>query len=465
VRDFLRVIADLDKPSLIATVLGLLIAVVVFQRSRREYRRWGNPIDLAMCMVACIWLFHLVGMESLRLLSGDQRAIQMAASIRNQALTIAVAMLLVGVSRTAKSSTYRYLLLQMAAGCAALTWNLVAGGDVTVPDATWSHWVWILINLTGTLALGWALFRRARADPTASNWLAVAGMALTGVLWADALGPQDADIPSATFTHLFYGLCLTFVWYLSKLPAGNSPLHSSGFAPTTGFDMLPGFSPGNEEMTRLISHERRRIANDLHDNVGSQLVNILASLKAPGAAVDPTLSVALEQCLMDLKMTVDAIDSANDNVPEALGRVRQRVQLALDALGIQMAWRVQMCEQLEAARGPIAVQILRIAQEALSNIIRHSGATAVEVACRYDPKALEIILEIYDNGRGIAPNGQHGRPGHGLDNMRQRAAALDGQLFISSKARKGTHLRLSIPFDKNGPRWQRAGAAGPSRGG
>jgi signal transduction histidine kinase len=455
-------VVGIDKPTLLATVLGLSMAIGIIHRSRLEYWRWNNPVDLAMCLAACFWLFHMVALETLRQLGADERALLVALCIRDQTLTVAVAMLLIGLSNNGRRRTYRYLLVQMGTGCAALTWMLVIDGDAAGIGASRAYRCWIIVNLSGSAALAWSLARRARHRPSVSNGLAFVAIALVCVLWTDGLQPGEVEVVPATFTkftHLFYAMCLTFMWYLSKLPAANSPLPSSDIAPTSGFDVVSGFAPGSAETTRLISQERRRIAHDLHDNVGSQLVNILASLRAPGAA-DQSLSVALEQCLQDLKMTVDAIDSVDDNVPEALGRVRQRAQPALDALGIQMTWRVQMCDQLEAARGQIAVQILRIAQEALTNIIRHSGATAVEIACRYDRPSREIILEIYDNGHGIAPGAQHGRAGRGLKNMRQRAAAVQGHLFISTKARKGTHLRLSVPFDMRSPPRQHAQMSG-----
>jgi signal transduction histidine kinase len=446
--------AHVDKATLIATLLGLSLACFVIHKSRREYRRWNNPVDLAMCMVASVWLFHLVALRVLLQFGAEERAVLAALCIRDQTLTVAIAMLLVGLANVGRRRTYQYLVIQMSAGSAVLTWALVTDAGATPITETWAYRCWVLVNLVGTAVLAYALARRAQRSPTNNTWLALAGAVLICVLWMDGLKPAEAEDAKVTFTQLFYAVCLASMWYLSKLPAGNARMLSSGFMPTTGFDMLSGFAPGTEEMTMVIAHERRRIAHDLHDNVGSQLVNILASLKAPGATVDESLSVALEQCLMDLKMTVDVIDGANDNVPEALGRVRQRAQHALDTMGMHMAWRVQMCEQLEAARGPIAVQILRIAQEGLANIIRHSGATAVEVACRYDDRAEEIILEIFDNGIGIAPTGGHGRPGRGLDNMRQRAAALQGKLFISSKVRGGTHLRLSVPFDMRRAPWE-----------
>jgi signal transduction histidine kinase len=145
-------------------------------------------------------------------------------------------------------------------------------------------------------------------------------------------------------------------------------------------------------------------------------------------------------------MTVDAIDSTSDSLPEALGRLRHRIQRSLDVLGIRMVWKVLLCEELDAARGAVAVHSLRIAQECLTNVIRHSAATSVEVGCRYDPLTSAILLEVRDNGCGIDRRHDPAISGKGLRGMRQRAAAVGGTLVISSKLGAGTRVRLQVPF-------------------
>jgi signal transduction histidine kinase len=89
-----------------------------------------------------------------------------------------------------------------------------------------------------------------------------------------------------------------------------------------------------------------------------------------------------------------------------------------------------------------AADVVQVAREALSNVRRHADASTVQLTLsRAGPR---VLLEIIDDGRGLAPNTE---PGLGLGNMRARAAALGGELLIGSGERqRGTTIRLSIPL-------------------
>jgi len=239
---------------------------------------------------------------------------------------------------------------------------------------------------------------------------------------------------------------LMVIWHLVTQRVESPETRSASmhdFQRSTGFEPLTGFGPAHD--AAVVALERRRIAQDLHDGVGSQIVNILSSLDSH-APQQQAVALALEQCLVDLKMTVDAIDSADDNVLEALGRLRYRIQHSLDKLGIRMVWKVDICDELEAVRGVPAQQVLRIAQESLSNVMRHAHASAVEVVCRFVPETRQMVLEVRDNGAGIT-RGKEGRPsGKGLEGMRRRAQGIGGELVISSKTGSGTRVRLVLPL-------------------
>lgn len=410
-----------------------------------------------MSVAAAVWLIHLVALTSMFLFQAATEVMLAAAFVAVQALTIAVAFLLVTVAKVGSRSTYLLLLVQLIAGATTLYWNLATSPGVVLMGQTTAYRAWVLINLACIALLTFVLSRAVHRRPTHGNWLAFAGSLLGFFLWIEGLSPQPPVGLNVDFTQLFYALYLFIMWYLSKEPVidARPPPVSSKLTSAAGFEMLSGLGPGSEDAARAVATERRRIAQDLHDNVGSQIVNILASLSSRGPEPPETVGLALEQCLFDLKMTVDVIDSGDDNVLEALGRVRQRIQRSLDAMGISMAWKVQICDQLEAARGLIAVQILRVAQESLTNVLRHSHATAVEVACIYEAGAGEIVLEIRDNGCGFEPRGRTAQQGKGLANIRKRAAALHGKLSISSKVGRGTRIRLSVPFDAERSRWGR----------
>src|ERR1700693_1984487 len=94
---------------------------------------------------------------------------------------------------------------------------------------------------------------------------------------------------------------------------------------------------------------------------------------------------------------------------------------------------------------PASVQqeLLRIAQEAMSNALRHAKPTVISVDLRCNPRSL--VLEITDNGSGIADSQPASREGFGLSNMRTRASQIDGKLDIQTAAGHGTSIVLTVP--------------------
>lgn len=201
--------------------------------------------------------------------------------------------------------------------------------------------------------------------------------------------------------------------------------------------------------------ERRRIANDLHDGVGSRLVALLAS-QDPKSAEPDGLSMALQACLLELQMTVDDLDDQTSaTVAERLGHLRYRLQPAFDRLGIALEWHVSGAAHVRPLPPETAVQICRVAQEALSNALRHSHATRVEL--RFGPQGPQgangrthgLMLEVRDNGRGLpVPAGESpGQLGKGLRSMRARADAVQGELAVMDVAPHGLCIRLLVPCE------------------
>ncbi|MGJ7524088.1 sensor histidine kinase [Variovorax sp. GB1P17] len=201
---------------------------------------------------------------------------------------------------------------------------------------------------------------------------------------------------------------------------------------------------------QAVMQERRRIASDLHDGVGSRLVALLAS-QDPKKSTEPDgLSMALQDCLLELQMTVDDLDDQTSaSVVERLGHLRYRLQPAFDRLGIALEWHIPTAAHTCPLPPETAVQICRVAQEALSNALRHSHATRVEL--HFGPQgrgAHGLVLEVRDNGRGLqtsaaVPATEH--LGKGLRSMRSRADAVHGELAVMDFAPHGLCIRLLIP--------------------
>ncbi len=175
------------------------------------------------------------------------------------------------------------------------------------------------------------------------------------------------------------------------------------------------------------------------------MVAILAGLDRDDPR-ESDLASSLEQCLLEVKILVDAIDDADEHVIDALGRLRYRVQPSLDRLGIVLHWNVPLDGPLTTVRRERSRQVLRVAQEALANAMRHSGASAIRLSCGLDVTARALVLEVLDNGQGMGKVATPSSAGKGVTGMRRRAAAIGGVLEFEPAPGGGTRVRLTVPL-------------------
>jgi len=196
--------------------------------------------------------------------------------------------------------------------------------------------------------------------------------------------------------------------------------------------------------------ERARVARDLHDEVNQSLTGLLLRLEAARSAAPP----ALEPELAETKTL------ANQAMRELLDLARRLRPTALDDLGLAaaIAGLVERLGEGET-RATIEVEgdfadlsddaqlvVYRVAQEALSNAARHSGATRVAVALRRGPVGVE--LTVADDGRGFAFDAAD--RGLGIGGMRERALLVAGDLTLESRPGAGTTVRLTVPESPDG---------------
>jgi signal transduction histidine kinase len=103
-------------------------------------------------------------------------------------------------------------------------------------------------------------------------------------------------------------------------------------------------------------------------------------------------------------------------------------------------------DNIPEERLPPSIQheLLRFAQEAISNAVRHAKPTVVSVTLRWEPP--NLILQVKDNGSGISKASLQKSAGFGLRNMRTRASQVDGKLDIHTAAGHGTSIVLTVPI-------------------
>jgi signal transduction histidine kinase len=204
------------------------------------------------------------------------------------------------------------------------------------------------------------------------------------------------------------------------------------------------------ELAHIEEDERRRISQDLHDDVGQRMTALILQLKS----IDRDLAaggVNVHDQVKDAIRTVEAIVRQVRRVfyqlhPPSLDTVplpyalEGFCQTFAQQTGLNVDFSSE--ERLPFVPGQHATALYRLVQEALNNVVKHSNATSAWISLDFSEG--EISLSIEDNGEGFDPH----RPvrGMGLSGVRDRFSVLDGTLEIESAPGKGTRLLGSLPL-------------------
>jgi signal transduction histidine kinase len=238
----------------------------------------------------------------------------------------------------------------------------------------------------------------------------------------------------------------------------------------------PDFGEGDEELIQLLaahaaiaitnarlyerSHElsvlseRNRLALELHDAVSQKLFSMVLTAEAVGTLLDRDTPAArekvsrlrelAEEALGELRSLIEELrppDLDRDGLP---GAIRKQVEVLEELHGIEIDLDVD--EALDAGDGERDRQVLRIAQEALQNALRHAGAH--HIAVRLASVNGGLALEVEDDGVGFVPDDPQLRSRRlGLTSMEERAERLGGRLEIRSSPAAGTTVRLEVTGD------------------
>ena len=193
------------------------------------------------------------------------------------------------------------------------------------------------------------------------------------------------------------------------------------------------------EQQQAIAQERERLMRDMHDGVGGSLVSSIMRLKNGDKPQD--VSSSLEYALTDLRMMIDSLEVSND-LNTALGMLRSRLQPQFSAVGVTVVWHADEVPEDSALSAHATLQIMRIVQEAFTNVLKHAHAT--EIRFQLIASADDITVYITDDGRGMDAQ-PAGDAGHGLNNMHKRAASIGASLAFED-AQPGTRVVLMLPL-------------------
>lgn len=346
-----------------------------------------------------------------------------------------------------------YLLLGAVLLLAGAWWGGSAGVMATM--------VWRVLSVLTAIAVAvglvWRMYLLASPD---TSLVAVAGLWGLGLV-ADGMWLRSGHAWGLQVVHVLFfayllaiGLVLTGRVDWVQLHRASPWRVNQSFISHTGFSGVVETLSSQQSVVAAIEDERSRIAQDIHDGVGSHLVALIASLD-PKSLQDKRILLALENCLLDLKMSVDSMNHADINIFDALGRLRYRMQPSFDRAGIKILWRVDVASPLLGIQMSDVTHLVHIVQECFSNILQHSHATKVKLVCHFEPEPEpRLRLEVQDNGTGIAKHRKGDFVGNGMANMLKRAKALGVPLLIGTQTDVGTRVRLYLPVRAASPRAQ-----------
>ncbi|MFC8678849.1 HAMP domain-containing sensor histidine kinase [Streptomyces griseorubiginosus] len=193
--------------------------------------------------------------------------------------------------------------------------------------------------------------------------------------------------------------------------------------------------------------ERRRIAQELHDEVGQSMTAILLSLERAADEATEPLRGELRQMQEITRGSLDEVRRLvrrlRPGVLEDLGLVSALTSLTGE-FATHVALRVvrRFDTGLPALDQQTELVLYRVAQEALTNAARHAEADKVEVSLRHSGET--VVLTVVDDGRGT----QAAPEGAGMRGMRERALLVGATLDVTSQPRAGTEVRLTVPLRK-----------------
>ena len=245
---------------------------------------------------------------------------------------------------------------------------------------------------------------------------------------------------------------------LSPLTANGEELVIAAVRDMSQHRRLRRFGEGT---LRAAEDERKKLARELHDDTAQQLATSLLRIRVAQRTEDPAERVGiLDDLRTEILRAVESVRRiARGLRPPALQDVGLVAALRGHIRGVSEATDVEI-ELANGVPGGVLDQnldddgrlvIYRVVQEAVSNALRHSGASRVDVRLQVegDPPHRRLVVEVADDGIGFDPERIQTAQGGGLGliGMQERAAIVGGALEIESRAGEGTRIRMEIPLD------------------
>jgi two-component system sensor histidine kinase UhpB len=195
---------------------------------------------------------------------------------------------------------------------------------------------------------------------------------------------------------------------------------------------------------RMQESERRRVARELHDEVGQTLTGVMLQIEGLASAIPADLREQLDELRETARHGTEEVRRIARRLrPEALEDLGLRSGLSALAAALGRQARIDVRRHLEATPALSSEQelvIYRVAQEALTNVARHARATTVELVLAHDEH--RTVLTVDDDGQGLPPEALEST--NGIRGMRERAMLIGADLTIDARDEGGTRVRLVV---------------------
>lgn len=205
----------------------------------------------------------------------------------------------------------------------------------------------------------------------------------------------------------------------------------------------------------LIEEDRKRVAVEIHDHLGASLISVKLEAAALAAKAEASGDADMARNAHRIQRTMELIYASTRNIvkslrPEVidtlgLSMALEEMVLGLDNVHPQCRFSFTAAPSLPDLRGEFAMQAYRVVQEALTNIIKHAGASQASVHLSLNDQGDQLCIEIKDNGSGFDTKAST-QSGLGLIGMRERVASVGGEICISSPQGQGTSIHVTLPI-------------------
>src|SRR5215204_250462 len=209
-----------------------------------------------------------------------------------------------------------------------------------------------------------------------------------------------------------------------------------------------------EERFRELERVRKRIATDLHDDIGSSLTQISLLSEVVNQRISTSeksiteplgmIAEASRELVDSMSDIVWAINPKKDTLSDLTGRMHRFAADVLTSANINFKWLAPDADTKIAIGANVRREIFLIFKESINNMVKHSNCTEADLEIQLNNESLEINLR--DNGKGFDVSDES--DGHGLSSMKERAAGLGSDFEIISQAGTGTTITLKVQLEQ-----------------